>query len=192
MNVWAKQKGFTIVELLIVIVVIGILAAITIVAFSGVQQRGRDARRLSDVVAIKKALELYKVDTGTFPNVAYTGSGNLDGWEASSKEAAGEFLTSLKPYGFSGGVMVDPINDATDATMTLARSNKHYGYLYYKYYKYPAGYSGCDVNRGAYYVLGLITTETAGTTGHPQSPGFSCGAMDWQNSFSWVTGGYEK
>ena len=40
-----KQTGFTIVELLIVIVVIGILAAITIVAFNGVQQRARDAQR---------------------------------------------------------------------------------------------------------------------------------------------------
>ncbi len=39
---WAKHKGFTIVELLIVIVIIGILAAITIVAFNGAQQRGRD------------------------------------------------------------------------------------------------------------------------------------------------------
>ncbi|MDB5178053.1 MAG: fimbrial protein pilin [Candidatus Saccharibacteria bacterium] len=188
MHKWAKQKGFTIVELLIVIVVIGILAAITIVAYNGIQQRGRDARRLSDIGAIKKALELYKTDTGTFPTVAYTGLGTLDGWEDSSKEAAGEFLTPLKPYGFSGGVTVDPINDATDATMNLARSNKHYGYLYYKY---PAGNNGCDANRGAFYVLGLITTETSGSGTHPQSPGFSC-SYDWQTVFSWVTGGYEK
>ena len=36
-----KQKGFTIVELLIVIVIIGILAAITIVAYNGIQQRAQ-------------------------------------------------------------------------------------------------------------------------------------------------------
>ena len=181
-------SGFTIVELLIVIVVIAILAAITVVTYNGMQQRGRDARRISDVMAIKKALELYKTDTGTFPAIAYTGLGSLDGWEASSREAAGEFITPLKPYGFPGGVVVDPINDATDATMALTRSTKRHGYLYYKY---AAGNNGCDVNRGAFYVLGMPTTETAGIAPHPQSPGFSC-TYDWQTAFSWVTGGYEK
>ena len=51
-----KQKGFTIVELLIVIVVIAILAAISLVAFTGVQQRGRDSSRASDTSNIAKAL----------------------------------------------------------------------------------------------------------------------------------------
>ena len=73
---WAKQKhqsGFTIVELLIVIVVIGILAAITIVAYNGIQQRGRDVKRTSDVGSLKKLVELYKVDNGTYPAVCAGG-----------------------------------------------------------------------------------------------------------------------
>lgn len=59
--------GFTIVELLIVIVVIGILAAITIVAYNGIQTRGRDAARNSDVKNIRTAIELYKADNGVYP-----------------------------------------------------------------------------------------------------------------------------
>lgn len=43
----SKNAGFTIVELLIVIVVIGILAAITIVAFNGVQNRAKDAAQVT-------------------------------------------------------------------------------------------------------------------------------------------------
>jgi type II secretion system protein G len=73
---WAKHKqqsGFTIVELLIVIVVIGILAAITIVAYNGVQQRAKDTRRSSDVSHLKQLLELYKTDTGTYPSVCAGG-----------------------------------------------------------------------------------------------------------------------
>lgn len=70
---WAKNKqnksGFTIVELLIVIVVIGILAAITIVAFNGVQQRGRDAERTSDVKQLKKALEMFYAENSYYPAV---------------------------------------------------------------------------------------------------------------------------
>jgi len=57
-------RGFTIVELLIVIVVVGILAAITIVAFNGVRQRASDAQRKSDIANIAKAIQSYKVEKG--------------------------------------------------------------------------------------------------------------------------------
>lgn len=65
-----KQKGFTIVELLIVIVVIAILAAISIVAFTGIQQRGRDSARVSDVNSISKALTAYTADGNAWPAAA--------------------------------------------------------------------------------------------------------------------------
>jgi len=60
-----KQFGFTIVELLIVIVVIGILAAITIVAFNGVQSKAKLASMQSEIVGATKKLETYKVTVGT-------------------------------------------------------------------------------------------------------------------------------
>lgn len=63
----ASVTGFTIVELLIVIVVIGILAAITIVAFNGVQARAHNAKRVSDLAGIAKAIELYRADNGRYP-----------------------------------------------------------------------------------------------------------------------------
>ena len=58
------NRGFTIVELLIVIVVIAILAAITIVAYNGIQGRALDSTRLSDLATIRKALEAYKTVNG--------------------------------------------------------------------------------------------------------------------------------
>jgi type II secretion system protein G len=64
---YRKQTGFTIVELLIVIVVIGILAAITIVSYNGVQGRANDTAIQSDLQAIAKKLELYKADAGVYP-----------------------------------------------------------------------------------------------------------------------------
>jgi general secretion pathway protein G len=60
------QSGFTIVELLIVIVVIGILAAITIVAYNGIQSRARETSLRSDLTNIAKQLEMYHVD-GDYP-----------------------------------------------------------------------------------------------------------------------------
>lgn len=62
------QRGFTIVELLIVIVVIGILAAIVIVAFNGVSARSRDASLASSITAVQKGLELYNVHNSIYPS----------------------------------------------------------------------------------------------------------------------------
>ncbi len=67
----ARQKGFTIVELLIVIVVIGILAAITIVAYNGIQNRAYNGTVQQDLGSIAKKLEIYKIDNnGLYPSSA--------------------------------------------------------------------------------------------------------------------------
>ena len=67
-----KQKayGFTIVELLIVIVVIAILATITIVAYNGMQQRARNQATVSTVAGYVKALSLYAAQYGAYPGGA--------------------------------------------------------------------------------------------------------------------------
>jgi prepilin-type N-terminal cleavage/methylation domain-containing protein len=70
------QQGFTIVELLIVIVIIGILAAITVVAFNGTQARARDSARIAKIKSIAKAIELYNTDNGRYPPIL-----DGQGWE---------------------------------------------------------------------------------------------------------------
>lgn len=69
-----KQNGFTLVELLIVIVIIGILASLIFANFAGVRQRARDSQRKSDLKQIQTALELYRADSRTYPCFA-TGCG---------------------------------------------------------------------------------------------------------------------
>lgn len=66
---WAKTKntGFTIVELLIVIVVIGILAAITIVAYNGVQDRAKASAMAADFSNNNKVAKLVAASTGNSP-----------------------------------------------------------------------------------------------------------------------------
>lgn len=62
-----SQKGFTIIELLIVIVVIGILAALVLNAFGNIQERARDTERKSDINSIHTQLELSYADNSSYP-----------------------------------------------------------------------------------------------------------------------------
>lgn len=63
------SRGFTIVELLIVIVVIAILAAITIVAYNGVQKRAMNTARHAELTAWMKTFEAYKATNGAYPSM---------------------------------------------------------------------------------------------------------------------------
>lgn len=74
---WAKNKqnGFTIVELLIVVVVIAILAAITIVAYNGIQNRARLAAIQSDLSTVSKILKLDQVANNNYPSTLAEANG---------------------------------------------------------------------------------------------------------------------
>ena len=66
----SKQKGFTIVELLIVIVVIGILAAIVIVAFNGIQNRANNTTVESNLNNVVKRFEMFRATNDRYPSTS--------------------------------------------------------------------------------------------------------------------------
>src|SRR5665647_490667 len=67
-----KQRGFTIVELLIVIVIIAILASITIVAYNGITNRANAATAKANAVQVDKVVEAYTTETAStgYPTLA--------------------------------------------------------------------------------------------------------------------------
>lgn len=62
-----KARGFTIVELLIVVVIIAILASITMVAYNGITKRANDAKRQADISNARKLVEAYYALNGSYP-----------------------------------------------------------------------------------------------------------------------------
>jgi prepilin-type N-terminal cleavage/methylation domain-containing protein len=63
----SKNKGFTLIEILIVVAIIAILASVVLVGLGPTQQAGRDARRLSDLSEVQNGLELYYNKCGIYP-----------------------------------------------------------------------------------------------------------------------------
>jgi prepilin-type N-terminal cleavage/methylation domain-containing protein len=69
MKISKNQRGFTIVELLIVIVVIGILAALVITTYTGIQAKARNSNRQTDVNSVQTQLEAYFAQNGHYPSL---------------------------------------------------------------------------------------------------------------------------
>ncbi len=166
------MNGFTVVELLVIIVVISILVGITVVGFSGARHRANDTQRLSDARTIVEGLRLYNLYNRSFP--APTSANGS--WEESFEDGPGSFMEYMVSTGVMNQVPVDPVNSNTKT---------------YRYYRYPAGSSGCDSSKGAFFVLGILDMETSGRP-HLKSPGWSCPSRDWANEFDWVTGAFES
>lgn len=117
-----RQEGFTIVELLIVIVVIGILAALVITTFSGIQQRARNTERETDLKAVQGQLEAYYADNGRYPTLA-----NLN-------DASWRTSNNIK---LDKEALYDPKGDKTSTTPLAATAAANV-------YAYAVTPAGCD------------------------------------------------
>ena len=167
------NRGFTLIELLVVVAIIGILSSVVLASLNTARGKARDAVRLSDMHTLQTALALYMSNNGTYPASSRTGCG---GWEATGSDPVG---------GFVAGLIADKDLPTGLKESNIALDNTCGNYAYYFY---SAGDYGCDASRGGYYVIGIRSTDTAGSAKYPTSPGWSCPGRDWQGEFSWVTG----
>jgi type IV pilus assembly protein PilA len=118
MSIKSKQQGFTIVELLIVIVVIGILAALVITTFTGIQQKARDTERTTDIKALHGQIEAFYAQNGFYPDLT-----------SMNDTANGGFLaTNMK------GLDKEALKDPKGSSQALAAtaSATQYGYAVFK------------------------------------------------------------
>ena len=64
------KRGFTLIELLVVIAIIGILSSVVLASLNSARQKGRDARRISDVKQVQLALELFYDANQSYPTTS--------------------------------------------------------------------------------------------------------------------------
>ncbi|MDB5170295.1 MAG: fimbrial protein pilin [Candidatus Saccharibacteria bacterium] len=109
------QRGFTIVELLIVIVVIGILAALVVTTYGGIQAKGRDSQRQADLAALQTQVEAFFANNNYYPAVADI---NSSSWRT----------TNMKSL--DAGAMTDPSSSTAtlDNDAASSTNQKVYGY----------------------------------------------------------------
>lgn len=104
-----KNKGFTIVELLIVSAIIALLASIVFTAITGTRARSRDARRETDIKEIQNALNLYAVNRRAFPvcSPEVVINGSSDCMSAQLLAAGAMTQVPIDPSGKANGAASD-------------------------------------------------------------------------------------
>lgn len=126
---YKTKSGFTVIELLVTIAIIGVLSSIILVALNRPRADARDARRKADFNEIRKALEFYYDDFGSYPthspslalfhcdsslgNISCSAPPNSGNWATNI-----EGLYNLADFGYISVLSKDPVNN----------SNNHYVY----------------------------------------------------------------
>ncbi|MGC9327822.1 MAG: prepilin-type N-terminal cleavage/methylation domain-containing protein [Candidatus Hinthialibacter sp.] len=144
-----KQKqSFTLIELLIVVAIIGILAAIAVPNFMNAQVKAKVSRVQADFQAFSVALETYSLDSGRYPVVSNCGA--VDDPMLASGMMALRPLTT--PIAYMSSLHKDPFNEDGQAPTPGGSPLNPLGYYWYMD-RYGRSYGSCGAQGGARFFL---------------------------------------
>ncbi len=105
------KRGFTLIELLVVIAIIGILSSVVLASLNSARQKGRDARRISDMKQIQLALELFYDANQSYPT---TTAGAAVALSTVTGLTGGGYIAALPsdPGGVNNGYRYQPLSSA--------------------------------------------------------------------------------
>ncbi|MDP2593521.1 MAG: prepilin-type N-terminal cleavage/methylation domain-containing protein [bacterium] len=139
------KRGFTLIELLVVIAIIGLLSSVVLASLNSARAKTRDAKRISEIREIQKALELYYDDHGYYPFTSWVGS-HQTAWET------GALGTALEPY--LPTMPVDPVNSSNISPGYAFNGNYNYSY-------YSAGYRAPGQTNQQWYQIVFRLEDTS-------------------------------
>jgi type II secretion system protein G len=139
-----RKHAFTLIELLIVVAIIGILAAIAVPNFLNAQVRAKVARVQADFQAFSVALESYCLDNGKYPVVSNCGA-MTDSLLHSGRMALRPLTT---PISYMPSLHKDPFNQDGQAPTPSGSILSEFGYYWYMD-RYGRSYGSCGAESGS-------------------------------------------
>jgi len=133
MTVRTSGNGFTLIELLVVIAIIGTLASVVLASLNSAREKARDASLASQVEEIRKAMELYQLDTGRYPVSSDAGASGGHNWSAA------EFNSEFGDY-------ISPLSSDTWSRILFHTTNGNGDVYGIRIDFENAGYAGSDSN----------------------------------------------
>ena len=164
-----KQTGFTIVELLIVIVVIAILAAITIVAYNGIQSRAKLSSAQSTASTVAKKAEAWNALNNSYPTYCQFATGTTNGTGTATGVGAAGCTAGATATG-SEAKLDDPNYIAIAGSVTSGNGVNTVQYI-------PCGtapHTGARIHFWNYTAATPAITAATGTTPASMTVGTGC------------------
>ncbi len=161
----SSRRGFTLIEILIVVGIIGLLASMVLVGLAPAQKRGRDARRIADLKEVQNAMELYYNKCGYYPGPAQPSSpcGSFGApaadWNALTTALTGSSIgVTTIPQDPSSNRTYYYAADSLGSTYVLEAQLEDVNNAVFNNYNpvLPSGVSitgGCDKTKGYYCVI---------------------------------------
>lgn len=115
----ARQSGFSLVELMVVVFIMGLLATLIIVNVAPVGERSRVSKARSDIASLESALEQYSLDLYNYPSTA-------QGLMALSQPPANADLSLYREGGYIRRIQMDPWGNPYQYSSPGTRSGGRY------------------------------------------------------------------
>lgn len=131
----SPQKAFTLIELLIVVAIIGILAAIAVPNFINAQTKAKVSRVYSDLKALGTALEMYSLDNNRYPGGELLWAGGTPWWQKHSYR----FHQLTTPISYLSSVPIDPFQTSDPQRISSDLGDIWDGGYVYDEYDRPGG-----------------------------------------------------
>ena len=169
-GVGESHKGFTLVELIVVITILVILGTIGFVSIQGFSTNARDSVRVSDIGSIMKSIELSNIKTGSYPPPDSSFAVTYSGWTVWNQGVFGaSAMTRLSGLGINKAP-VDPLNNAFYTYSLLAYGNT---YQFKADYEWDTVAYNTDSNN-------LLISQTYAASGNP-----TLAVVKW--NYQWLT-----